>query len=181
MNILEVLKGLLLDPEFRQKRQFLQRVPVFRGVPRRQMGILFKALAARNYHRGEVLFSEGDIGRALFILESGRVELTQQGPAGRSQRLALLEPGDYFGEMALIEERPRTATATALEEVRAYLLYKTELARLLHHAPVVAATILAHLVEILSARLRTAMDHNLRLLESGGPTPKKPAKLQEAV
>ncbi len=161
------LKALLLDPEFERRREFLQRVPLFRGLRRRQFGALFRALATRNYHRGETLFSEGDIGRALFLIESGRVELTRGG-----QRLAVLEAGDYFGEMALLEERPRTATATAVDETRACLLYKTELEQLLTSAPEIGAAIMAHLAQILSARLRAVMDV---------PRPPEPAKKRESV
>lgn len=158
MNFLESLRTLLFDPEFDRKREFLQRIPIFRGIARRQFGTLFKALAVRNYHRGEVLFSEGDIGRALFLLETGRIELTRKNQDGRPGRLAVLVPGDYFGEMALLEERPRTATATAIEEVRAYLLYKSEIDKLLRHAPEIGAAIMTHLAQLLSARLRSTIE-----------------------
>lgn len=158
MSFLGSLASVFLDPEFERKREFLQRIPLFRGISRRQFGTLFKSLAARHYHRGEVLFNEGDIGRALFLLESGRIELTRLNSDGRPHRLATLSAGEYFGEMALLEERPRTATATALEEVRAYLLYKSELEKLLRRAPAIGAAIMAHLAQLLSARLRTSLN-----------------------
>ena len=158
MKLLDRVKAVLLDPEFERKREFLQRIPLFRGIPRRQFGSLFRALAVRNYHAGEVLFSEGDIGRALFILERGKVALTRKASAGKDRPLAVLEPGAYFGEMALLEERPRTATATAREEARAHLLYKTELDKILRGSPEIGAAVMTHLAQLLSARLRDALE-----------------------
>lgn len=155
--MLSWLKSLWMDPEFDRKRAFLQRVALFNGISRREFGTLFQALVARQYQIGEALCREGDVGRALFILEQGEVEVTRKGPAGEAQRVALLKAGDYFGEMALIDEQPRTATVTATEEVRVYLLYKTELEKLLVDAPRIGSAIMAHLAALLALRLRATM------------------------
>src|SRR5438046_3212178 len=112
------LKTVLLDPEFNRKRKFLQRVSLFHGISRREFGHLFQALVIRSYAPGEILFHEGDIGRALFILESGRVEISRATAERGSSQLAILNPGDYFGEMSLLDERPRSATAAAMDAVK---------------------------------------------------------------
>jgi CRP/FNR family transcriptional regulator, cyclic AMP receptor protein len=151
------LANYWLDPEFNRKRQFLKQVPFFRNVPRKEFGRLFQALAERNYQAGDVLFKEGDVGRALFILEWGQVEITRQTGMKR-QSIAVLGPGDYFGEVSLMDDQPRTASATALTPSRVYLLYKTELESLLEGAPHAAAAIMAHLAEVLAARLRYTMN-----------------------
>jgi CRP/FNR family cyclic AMP-dependent transcriptional regulator len=152
------LKYFWLDPEFNRKRKFLQRVSLFNGISRRAFGHLFQALVVRSYAPGEILFHEGDIGRALFILESGRVEVSRQTPEGGTLQIAILNPGDYFGEMSLLDERPRSATAAAMEPVRAHLLYKTELEKLIKHVPHVGAAIMTHLGMLLAARLRAMTD-----------------------
>lgn len=146
-----------MDPEFDRKRAFLQRVALFNGISRREFGTLFQALVPRQYHVGEVLCREGDVGRALFIMESGEVEVSRKGPDGENRKIATLKAGDYFGEMALIDEQPRTASVTATEEVRVYLLYKTELEKLLKEAPHIGAAIMAHLAALLAVRLRATM------------------------
>src|SRR5437762_4351314 len=95
------LKSYLFDPEFNRKRKFLQRISLFQGISRREFGHLFQALIARSYAPGEILFHEGDVGRALFILETGHVEISRQTQAGETVRMTVLNPGDYFREMSL--------------------------------------------------------------------------------
>jgi CRP/FNR family cyclic AMP-dependent transcriptional regulator len=156
--MLRWLKTFLINPEFNRKRKFLQRVSLFGGIPRREFGKLFQALVSRSYQPGEILFQENDVGRALFILEAGRVEISRRGTESGVRQVAILHPGDYFGEMSLLDERPRTATAAAMEPVRVYLLYKTELEKIVQCAPHVGAAIMNHLAILLAARLRSMSD-----------------------
>jgi CRP/FNR family transcriptional regulator, cyclic AMP receptor protein len=156
-GVLKWFYNYWLDPEFNRKRKFLQQISFFKNIPRHEFGRLFQALAVRNYQEGEVLFEEGDVGRALFILESGQVEITSDSD-GQHHRMAVLGPGGYFGEMSLLDDLPRTATAQALTSCRVYLLYKTELANLLMRAPRVGVAIMSHVAEILAGRLRLTME-----------------------
>jgi CRP/FNR family transcriptional regulator, cyclic AMP receptor protein len=153
-----LLRRLLLDPEFSRKREFLQRIPLFRGITRREFGKLFQCLIPRDYPTGEMLCREGDIGRALFLVESGEVEVVRKTPDGLMRRVAVLKSGDYFGEMSLIDEQPRTASVVAMEPVRAYLLYKTEIEKLSREAPHIASAIMTHLAMLLALRLRATMN-----------------------
>jgi CRP/FNR family cyclic AMP-dependent transcriptional regulator len=156
--MLHWIRNFVLDPEFNRKRKFLQRISLFQGISRREFGHLFQSLVVRSYAPGEILFHEGDIGRALFILESGRVEISRKTPEGGTMELAILNPGDYFGEMSLLDERPRSATAAAMDPVRVHLLYKTELEKLIRHVPHIGAAIMTHLGMLLAARLRSITD-----------------------
>jgi CRP-like cAMP-binding protein len=166
--MLKWLQNFWMDPEFNRKKQFLKQVAFFRHVPRKEFGRLFQALAERNYQPGDVLFKEGDVGRALFILEWGQVEISRQIGKGEKQSIAVLGPGDYFGEVSLLDDQPRTASATALTSSRVYLLYKTELQALLDGAPHAGAAIMAHLAEVLASRLRSTMK---RLPATATPEP----------
>ena len=67
---------------------------------------------------GEIIFSEGDVGGEMFILQTGRVEIVKL-IGGEDRRLAILEKGDFFGEMSMLEEMPRNATARAVDQVSA--------------------------------------------------------------
>jgi len=156
--MLHWIRNFVLDPEFNRKRKFLQRISLFQGISRREFGHLFQALVIRSYAPGEILFHEGDVGRALFILESGRVEISRETAGGAIAQLAILNPGDYFGEMSLLDERPRSATAAAMDPVRVHLLYKTELEKLVRHVPHIGAAIMTHLGMLLAARLRSITD-----------------------
>ena len=151
-------KNVLLDSEFNRKRKFLQKISLFQGISRREFGHLFQALVVRNYAPGEILFQEGDIGRALFILESGRVEISKRTADGGTHQMAILNPGDYFGEMSLLDELPRSASAAAMEPVRVHLLYKGELEKLVKHVPHIGAAIMTHVGMLLAARLRALTD-----------------------
>jgi CRP-like cAMP-binding protein len=156
MSAFKSLRRWFVDPQFTKKKQFLSSLALFSDLTGGEMGELVHSLHARTYRAGEVIFVEGDIGRALFILESGAVELTRRDANGAPVRLYTLKPGEFFGEMALLESLPRSATATATEASRLHLLYRTKLDALLHSQPRIGVTILGHLARLLSARLRRA-------------------------
>lgn len=153
---LKPLKRWFMDPQFQRKKTFLRSLEIFAELRDRELGALVHALHARTYRPGEVVFVEGDIGRALFILETGAVELTRRGADGRPVHVYTLKPGEFFGEMALLESMPRSATAVATESTRLHLLYRTKLEALLGAEPRIGVTIMRHLARLLSARLRKA-------------------------
>lgn len=154
MSALKSIKRWFVDPQFSRKKEFLRSLEIFKDLHDRELGQLVQALHSRSYREGEVVFVEGDIGRALFVLESGQVELTRPGADGKPVVLYHLKPGDFFGEMALLESLPRTATATATEKSHLHLLYKSKLDSLLNGEPRIGVTIMSHLARLLSARLR---------------------------
>lgn len=156
---------LFKDPDFTKRAEFLRRVPLFQDLGLRDIGYLIQSLFSKTYSEGEALFEEGDIGRALFILETGAVELVKRGSDGRTQLLATATDGDFFGEMALIEELPRSASAIAVTDVTVYLLYRTRLFGLVKARPRVGVTILSQLVKLLSARLRSTSERLVSTVE----------------
>jgi CRP-like cAMP-binding protein len=156
MPLRRLLKRIFGDPASSRKRAFLKSLDLFRNLGFVELGHLVQNMHARTYHEGEVLFLEGDIGRALFILESGGVELTKTGPDGRPQKIYDIKPGEFFGEMALLEQLPRTATATAVERSQVFLLYRSKLESILNYHPRIGVQIMTHLAQLLSSRLRRA-------------------------
>ncbi|MDE2144160.1 MAG: cyclic nucleotide-binding domain-containing protein [Elusimicrobia bacterium] len=153
----KTLRRWFIDPQFSKKKQFLHSLELFADLKGGEIGELVHALHARTYRPGEIVFMEGDIGRALFILETGKVELTRNGPDGKPVLLYTLKPGEFFGEMALLESLPRSATATAVEPARLHLLYRTKLDSLLSAHPRIGVSIMGHLARLLSARLRRSL------------------------
>src|SRR3954452_9832922 len=73
----------------------------------------------RTFPRGQALFTEGDLGERVFMIEKGWVTLRTHGPDGEEMILALRGPGEVVGEMSAFDGAPRTATAVAVGEVRA--------------------------------------------------------------
>ncbi len=154
------------DPDFAACAKFLRGVPLFEDLGSRDIGYLIQSLFKKTYAEGEPLFEEGDIGRALFIIETGAVELVKRGPDGRTQVLASMTDGDFFGEMALIEELPRSASALAITDTTVYLLYRTRLFGLVKSRPRVGVIILSQLVKLLSARLRSTSERLVSTAEA---------------
>ena len=75
----------------------------------------------RSFPAGEVLFREGDPGEEMYVIQTGRVRISQVFPSGE-RTLAVIGPGEFFGEMAILNGKPRTATATALEALHALVI-----------------------------------------------------------
>jgi len=98
---------------------------------------------------GEVIFTEGDAGAEMFILQSGRVEIVKV-IGGEDRRLAVLEKGDFFGEMAMLEDLPRNATARALDRVAALVVSPVTFDQILRENP----EIVVRMMRKLSSRLR---------------------------
>ena len=115
----------------------------------------------RRFAAGEVIFEEGDAGCDMYIIQKGEVVISRRAGGGE-RRLAILEKGDFFGEMSLLEEYPeRSATASAVTDVEVLQLGSSDLQGLLRSRPLVALQMMAKLSE----RVREA---NRRLEEAGG-------------
>src|SRR5690606_22814290 len=113
------------------------------------------ALAGRKvYHKGAVIFSQGDHGDALYGVASGRVRISASGAGGREVFLNIMEPGDTFGEIAVMDGLPRTAGATALERTTLILLKRVDFLNLVEKEPQLAV----HLLKLLCKRLRWTSD-----------------------
>src|SRR5215470_9196081 len=108
-------------------------------------------MVKKSFPAGATIFSEGDASDYAYVVRSGRVEVLKSA-AGGTIRLAVLGEGDVIGEMGLLDERPRSATARALEPVVADAIDAPEFTRLLFHHPDKAMELLRALFE----RLRTA-------------------------
>ncbi len=111
--------------------------------------------------KGEHVFREGDLGTEMYIIREGRIEILQESPEG-SEQLAVLEKGDFFGEMSLLEELPRSASARALSDVQLVRVDGSTFDKMLRSNLEIAVRIMRKL----SRRLRQA-DEMLR--ELGGP------------
>lgn len=99
----------------------LQRVPLFADLDRREMQSLASSFKERKFDNGETVTSEGAGGVGFFIIDDGEATVTIGG-----EERARLGPGDYFGELALIDEGTRTATITAESDMRCYGLTSWE-------------------------------------------------------
>jgi CRP-like cAMP-binding protein len=106
----------------------------------------------RLYNQGDVVFREGDVGAEMYIIQSGKIMITKQLKTGEEKTLAVLGPGDSFGEMAIIDKDVRSANAIAMEPSRLIALDEELFEQHIQTNPKIVKKIL----KILSSRLRDA-------------------------
>jgi CRP/FNR family cyclic AMP-dependent transcriptional regulator len=109
-------------------KAFLIATPFFGGLSDASLDLLVSMLVERRFDVGATIVAEGEQGRSMFIVHSGTLVVSKLGDSGRVIRMAGLEPGDFFGEMTLIEMQNRSATVaaespTVLYELTARNLY----------------------------------------------------------
>ncbi len=130
--------------------QVVQRVGLFATLPAEDLAGLARLLRRRHYPRNAVIFLAGDPGSQLYLIEAGRVKIGLTSPEGQEVVLTTHGPGDFFGDLALLDGEPRSADATALEDCQLLLLGRDEFLHFLEARPRVAIALLA----VLSRRLR---------------------------
>lgn len=94
----------------------LRAVPIFATLTEAELEALAGQVVRRRVSRNEVIFGQGDAGDGLYVVVSGHVGINRQGSDGNELLLALCEPGEYFGDLALVDGAPRSATAVAFED-----------------------------------------------------------------
>jgi CRP-like cAMP-binding protein len=123
-------------------RMMLQRSPLFRGLAPAVLERIAALATQRGYGRGEIVFRAGDPGDALFGVVAGRVRISTGSAAGREIFLNIMEAGDTFGEIALLDGGTRTATATATEPSELVSIRRGALFELLEREPRAALELL---------------------------------------
>ena len=132
--------------------QFLANVPIFENLSTEQLQPLGDKMRTRKYQRGEVVFHQDDPGDRMHIIVEGRVRISLDSDDGREKDVALLQPGECFGEMALLDGSNRSAKATAVEEIETLVLMREDFLEFIREYPEVAT----HTTAVLTNRLRNA-------------------------
>lgn len=146
-------KKFFRDGQYWDDLVFFRSVSLFHGLRTRDLGHVMQALQKRSYRAGEVLFTEGEVGKAVFIVNTGKVRLIHQTSNG-PRTLAEVTAGGFFGEMALLENKPRAAGAMMVEDGDIYLLYTATLEALIQMYPTIGACLMKNLSIMLSSLLR---------------------------
>ena len=128
----------------------LEVVPLFAGAPAAELRFLAGQLVHRSYRRNEVIFHRDDPGSTLYIVQQGQVKISLPGIEGDEVTLQFFGPGEFFGEMSLLDDLPRSATATALEPTRALSLGREPFLAALQRESSIASTVM----NVLGRRLR---------------------------
>lgn len=131
--------------------QQLASVDLFAQFTRKDLARIGRAVVERKYKKGETIVKEGEQAVAFFVVSKGKVEVTK-GSGAKKQKLNVLDPGSVFGEMALLDGGPRTATVVALQDAECLVLSRWDFVAELRTNPQMAVAMLP----ILSKRLRQA-------------------------
>jgi CRP-like cAMP-binding protein len=153
----------------------LANVRLFAGLDAAGIDSLARSLRIRRFRRTEVIFHQGDPGDALFIVALGTVKITLPSETGDEAILATLRPGDFFGELALLDGAPRSATATAIEACETWVLPRERFRDLIAREPAIRDALLASIAGEL--RRLTAHVEELHFLDITGRLAARLARL----
>jgi CRP-like cAMP-binding protein len=130
-----------------QKVELIGKVPLFEQCSKRELEEVAKIADEIDLDAAKPLMREGDPGREFFVLLEGTAEVTRDG-----EQINTLGPGDFFGEIALISQGPRTATVTTTSPVRALVITERSFRRLVEQSPEIERKVLAAAVDRLNPR-----------------------------
>ena len=128
----------------------LRAIPMFSGVSAEALESIASLLIERSFPKHKTIVEEGAPGDYMYIIVEGRVKVTKLSGDGREKILELLEVGDFFGEMSLFDDAPRSASVKGLSQVRILALARNDFLRLLARNPDLALSV----IQELTRRLR---------------------------
>lgn len=130
----------------------LRSVNLFADLKDNELETISRILYVNTYHRGQLIFQEGEDGNALFVVLKGRVKVCLYDEEGREYVLDVIGKDGFFGELALIDELPRSANAIAMEASDLLIVRRADFTKLLMENPSISINIL----KVLAGRLRVA-------------------------
>jgi len=131
--------------------QYWQKTPLFKNIPSRHIKSLVANMHIRNYHAGESVFRQGDQGAGAVLVLEGQIQIMAS-----NTKIAQLDSGDFFGEIALAETDKRTADAISVSSSRLVYFMKADLEEWIELEPVLGNIFLMNLASILAQRLSLA-------------------------
>ena len=148
----------------------LRSIPLFKDLSDSDLALLGNLAIEKPVPKGTVMFTEGQEGDSLYLIESGRVKVFIGDEDGREIILKILGPGDFFGEMALIDKQPRSASVSTLESSTFRILSHQAFEICIEKAPRIAAIVMQALAKRLRDADRKISTLALWMFTDGSPT-----------
>ena len=145
--------------------EILRHVPIFRDPNQRELQILTRIVHTRSYQPDEIIFMENEPGAGMYVIESGGVDIILNHASDKPLYLAQLDAGDFFGEMALLGDPERSATARARERSELIGFFHPDLVEIMDLHPVMGSKITLGLSRTLAERLRFTNDQLRKIWE----------------
>jgi len=151
--------SLSANSQSAQRLAEFKKLALFVELSLREMKIVAGFMHERNYLKDEVIFDEGDEGQAIYFILKGQVLICPQGQ--REKPIAVLEHGNFFGELALLDEAPRAGQARAAENCTLGVFFRGDFFGLMNSHAVIASKIALQLARHLAVRLRGTVQNKL--------------------
>jgi len=158
--MIDALWGNIFRRQEKKEQQIfdvLRAVPVFQGLSTRELRMVQKLVYVRHYADGETIFSTGDPSLGMYIITSGTVHILRDITGAQPKLIAALTAGEFFGEMGLVDDSPRSASAVAHGDTEAIGFFKPELLNASSRQPELGLKIFLGVAKTLSARLRLTL------------------------
>jgi len=146
-----------------ERLHFFHQMPLFAGLNETELNHLATDFRPRFFRQGETIFHEGDPGQALYVVARGRIRIYIQNEEGQETSVILYGPAALFGELAVIDERPRSANASAMEDTILYTLDRAHFREHLKQLPQLALNFMQTLAD--RVRYNTTQMESLTLLD----------------
>jgi len=157
--------------EFRKKTdkddifKVLKNVPIFSELSKKELHEVEEIIHRREYKKGEPVFRMGDPGLGMYIIINGMVNIVEENEKNEMKTLAVLKDGAFFGDLALLDEAPRSASAIADDSCDILGFFRPDFLDLLYRKPKLGIKILIALSRIIGERLRRT-NEQLALLQN---------------
>jgi len=148
--------------------EYLKNNIFFEGLTHEDLDHVSKLCSLEEFSKGDRIFSEGAVGDKFYIIVSGGIRIEKEIPRAGPETLRVLKPGEGFGEMALVEEMPRSASAVADEDSQLVSIGKADLDRLFSQNSSVAVKMLTTFCKTMSSRLRESSERMIQIFEEKG-------------
>jgi CRP/FNR family cyclic AMP-dependent transcriptional regulator len=135
-----------------EELSFLHNVPIFADLGEADLDKIAKLGIRKKYKKGNIVVLEKEMGAALFVIVSGKVKIVRTDEDGREVILSIFGPGEFFGEMSLLDGLARSASVVALTKAELFMIHRRDFLKLLQEHPQVAIALLGEL----TLRLRKA-------------------------
>ncbi len=161
MNIIEIIKTKMAG-EKTEVMKTLEATPIFSGLTDLELKKIEIITHERVYARDETVFHENEPGAGLYIVCSGEIRLTKMKTGCSDVTITTLKNGEFFGELALLDEAPRSANAIAVTRTKILGFYRPDFMSLLEREPKLGSKVLLKLAVILAERLRTTTTSSIK-------------------
>ena len=142
------------SPDIEADIDFLSTVTIFDTLTRRQKHRLYSSIHVRQYKEGEIVFRQDDPGVGLYIVRDGQVDVYNEYSDMTRKKIAELSKGEVFGEIALLNDCPRSATVVASRETVLFAFFRTDFLNLMDSDPKLGVRLIYRLAKIMAERLR---------------------------